>query len=303
MSTQPDSETERTRAKLIRAIRGGELCAVRHLITTNSWLVHVKNPKNGETPLLFATSVGNAEAAKLLVLEGADVNVHLKDGLSPLLGAADHGMTEVVKLLLARGADPARRHSFTGETPLSCAVAKGHREIVDVLQAATASEPSLRKQRERLERKQDEPLRKDRREQWEREQRDLIIRTQAPCVRCGKISSTLETICPYCGRTKWRKRLKIMAIAACLATIGLLLFTSQGWLWLFIAIGVLGTAPLLFLIICRLTWAPISSKWRCHQCAAKNDSVQVCHNCGVPGDFREKQRPVSDSGNSPFRRG
>lgn len=95
------------------------------------------------TPLLYACSIGNTQAARLLIDAKADVNLSGQDtGYTPLLMACQTGNTELVKLLLAAGANVNAKHSLngteTGLTPLSAAQMGGFEEIVSLLQQAGA---------------------------------------------------------------------------------------------------------------------------------------------------------------------
>jgi ankyrin repeat protein len=78
--------------------------------------------QGGITPLLFAARGGYAEAAKLLVAAGADVNqISAGDRTSPLLIATINGQFDLAKWLLDRGADP-NAASHNGVTPLYAAL-------------------------------------------------------------------------------------------------------------------------------------------------------------------------------------
>ena len=55
--------------------------------------------------LTYAARAGNAEAAKLLIAAGADVNTRNKQGITPLHAAAAFASLEVVRILIAAGAD------------------------------------------------------------------------------------------------------------------------------------------------------------------------------------------------------
>jgi len=61
---------------------------------------------------------GDLEKIKLLILEGADVNMINRAGVTPLHFAADRGHKEVVQLLISKGADVNAVTKY-GITPLT----------------------------------------------------------------------------------------------------------------------------------------------------------------------------------------
>ena len=75
----------------------------------------------GLTPLSCAVLYGQAQTAKLLIQEGADVNVRGRDGGTPLHHAAFLGQAQTAEFLIQKGADVnAKNHK--GETPSDAAV-------------------------------------------------------------------------------------------------------------------------------------------------------------------------------------
>lgn len=86
----------------------------------------------GIDSLILAATQGDAEAVRLLLEEG--VNVDSKDGSgdTALMCAAVIGRTEVVKLLLDKGASIEATNN-EGDTPLTGAARMGHTEIVKLL--------------------------------------------------------------------------------------------------------------------------------------------------------------------------
>src|SRR5262249_50192683 len=79
---------------------------------------------NGWTPLLHAIHKRQGDAARLLVLCGADCNARGDRGLAPLIMAAGDGSLGIVRLLLPAGADP-RAETRDGVTALTMAVSGG----------------------------------------------------------------------------------------------------------------------------------------------------------------------------------
>jgi len=79
---------------------------------------------------------GNVEGVRLLLRQGADVNLRNGNGDTPLeraiRPAGSEGKREVVELLLAGGAD-ANARTKDGETPLHTAAAIGRADLAKLL--------------------------------------------------------------------------------------------------------------------------------------------------------------------------
>lgn len=89
---------------------------------------------SGWSALHLASFSGNAEAARLLLDRGADVNARARTKFknTPLQAALLSGQYETAKLLLKRGADPLVRQA-QGFTPLQEAALLGRRDLVELL--------------------------------------------------------------------------------------------------------------------------------------------------------------------------
>lgn len=77
--------------------------------------------KGGMTALLYAARDGKAEAARLLLDNGADIELHEANEITPLLMALLNGQIEVANVLLDYGA-AVNVDDFYGRTPLFAAV-------------------------------------------------------------------------------------------------------------------------------------------------------------------------------------
>ncbi|HEY9315427.1 ankyrin repeat domain-containing protein [Williamsia sp.] len=87
---------------------------------------------DGRTPLVVATKAGDVEAARTLILAGADVNAEDNMSDSAFLYAGAEGMDEILILTLAHGADVRSLNRFGG-TALIPAAEKGHPTTVQLL--------------------------------------------------------------------------------------------------------------------------------------------------------------------------
>jgi ankyrin repeat protein len=85
--------------------------------------------------LHWAARQGQAEMARLLISNGADLDIRNRAGETPLHGAASEGQKELVVILIAHGADVNAR-TRKGWTPLRWAEAHQEREIAGILMAA-----------------------------------------------------------------------------------------------------------------------------------------------------------------------
>lgn len=93
---------------------------------------------NGETPLMLAARAGLADAARLLIAQGARLNeIESRRSQNALMWAAAEGRSEVVKILIEAGAD-VNAASRTGFTALSFAAARNALRAVSGLIAAGA---------------------------------------------------------------------------------------------------------------------------------------------------------------------
>jgi ankyrin repeat protein len=98
--------------------------------------------KDGRTALHLAVSQGHLEVVRtllqhsaahgVLLEDGADVNRTKGDGSTPLHEAATHGRLEIARLLVEHGANLDIEDN-EGRTAVQIAMAKGHRDIVNLL--------------------------------------------------------------------------------------------------------------------------------------------------------------------------
>ena len=115
----------------------GKAEAARVLIEAGAEVnVYSRNPF-GVQPLHSAAAGRHHEVCRLLLAAGADVNATQQLGYTPLHAAAQHGDDELVELFLSAGADPNARLD-DGKTPADTAEANGHIDIAARLRAVAS---------------------------------------------------------------------------------------------------------------------------------------------------------------------
>lgn len=88
--------------------------------------------KDSTIALTMAASSGSADAARLLIERGADLNAKDKDGLTALMRAADRRSTDTIRLLLEHGADINAKDK-NGATALMRVLPWGYEETARLL--------------------------------------------------------------------------------------------------------------------------------------------------------------------------
>jgi ankyrin repeat protein len=88
--------------------------------------------EGGMTALMFASESGDTLLVKLLVLNGADIELTYLEKTTPLLIAVLNGHFDVIHYLLNKGADPNHKDSYQGSA-LIYAAAINDFEIADLL--------------------------------------------------------------------------------------------------------------------------------------------------------------------------
>jgi hypothetical protein len=131
----PNKDCDEWHSQFLEAAGKGDAARLKELISLE-WAETTAY----SSALVTAAKEGQAEAAKVLIAAGANVNAHgVLPGATPLGVAAREGHTEVVQVLLGAGADPnAGEEARQGYAPLIAAVVNGHTEVVRALLGAGA---------------------------------------------------------------------------------------------------------------------------------------------------------------------
>ncbi|KAM0431394.1 hypothetical protein ACHAPT_005371 [Fusarium lateritium] len=100
-------------------------------VSLTSWYVNCKD-LGGSIPLHYACEHGNADVARKMLREGADIDCQAGDGGTPLHRAVAHGQLATSEFLMQAGAALDVRDSW-GRIPLHWASYRGHDAVVEQL--------------------------------------------------------------------------------------------------------------------------------------------------------------------------
>ena len=117
-------------ALMVAASKGS--MEILKLLIENGAALDVKNRQGGQTALIFAAHWGHTEVVRYLIAKGANLNVQMDDGWTALIDSISRGNLEVAKILIESGADTNVK-SNTGWTALMAAAYENHPDIVDLL--------------------------------------------------------------------------------------------------------------------------------------------------------------------------
>ncbi|MCC8425589.1 ankyrin repeat domain-containing protein [Mucilaginibacter sp. UR6-11] len=118
---------------LFEASAAGKFDVVAHLVFNHPDAVNLY-ADDGFTPLGLACYFGQFEVARYLVLKGADVNLPSKNGFNvfPLHSAAAGNYTNIARMLVENGAQVNIKQQ-AGATPLHTAAQNGNLELLILL--------------------------------------------------------------------------------------------------------------------------------------------------------------------------
>jgi hypothetical protein len=112
--------------------REGLTSSVKRLLSIRNINVNVKDDLSGSTPLHWAARNGHIEIARLILQNGAEVNVRNNGGRTPLHWAAIQGHVDILHLLVENGADLEAQNDDGGRV-LHFAVLNGHLPFIQEL--------------------------------------------------------------------------------------------------------------------------------------------------------------------------
>jgi ankyrin repeat protein len=118
---------------LFEAAAAGKFDTVAHLVTTNSDTLD-DYAEDGFTALGLACYFGQFDVARYLVLKGANVNLQSNNGFNvfPIHSAAAGNYTEIARMLIENGAK-VNVVQQAGATPLHSAAQNGNLELIILL--------------------------------------------------------------------------------------------------------------------------------------------------------------------------
>jgi hypothetical protein len=122
----------RGKTQLHHCAENGVTTSVKRLLSIRNINVNVKDDIYGFTPLHYAARYGHIEIARLLLLNGADVNARSNGGWTPLHLAAIFGNVDILHLLIENCADLEAQNN-DGEIVLHRAAYHGHLPFIQEL--------------------------------------------------------------------------------------------------------------------------------------------------------------------------
>jgi ankyrin repeat protein len=124
-----------------RAARNGHASALATLLAFKA-KHDVQTEQDGATPLHLCAIEGNISCAKMLVVNGAQIDAVDYDGSSPLIWAVQRGKREFMEWLLRNGAS-ANLPDNQGRTPLIWAATKNDSPALINILLQNGADPSL----------------------------------------------------------------------------------------------------------------------------------------------------------------
>jgi hypothetical protein len=106
--------------------------SVKRLLSIRNINVNMKDDRFGATPLHSAVMNGHIEIVRLLLQNGAEVNVRNIYGYTPLHWAAIFGHVDILHLLVENGADLEAQNNY-GQRALHCAALFGRLPFIQEL--------------------------------------------------------------------------------------------------------------------------------------------------------------------------
>lgn len=88
--------------------------------------------RNGNTPLMLASKIGNPRMVKIILAHNPDINAKNTEGNSALMIASEYGQYHIANELINKGADVYARNN-RGLNSLEIATRNGHPPIINLL--------------------------------------------------------------------------------------------------------------------------------------------------------------------------
>jgi ankyrin repeat protein len=114
------------------SVRHGDIAAIKRHLAAGTDLNEKNIQESGWAPLHYASIYNRAEITKLLIENGANIEIKCDAGRTPLLEAATRGQTRVAKVLIEQGAD-VKASEKSGTSALGLAVLSGNTNMVRLI--------------------------------------------------------------------------------------------------------------------------------------------------------------------------
>ncbi len=124
---------------LMTCARAGSVEGVEALLASGAD-PNVREPRRGQTALMWAVSRAHAGVAEALIEKGADIHARSIDGFTPMLFAARVGDVASARVLSSAGIEVNEPDAPGGMTPLSMAAASGH-EALSIFLVENGADP------------------------------------------------------------------------------------------------------------------------------------------------------------------
>ncbi|MCE1247827.1 MAG: ankyrin repeat domain-containing protein [Firmicutes bacterium] len=131
-------------SSLTAAIFSGNVFMVEMILKKDKSAINRYDSLNINAPIHLAAGGNNIQITKLLINNGANVNLMERDeGYYPVHIAIDNNNPEMLRLLLDSGANPNARIGNSGKTAEEYAKSKGRTELAEIIASRKAKKGGI----------------------------------------------------------------------------------------------------------------------------------------------------------------